>query len=270
MNFKNLFATLLCLTAVYAEDNNYKGKCKDLEEKILKYSTEEDSISFNNCNLDNKGNAVDYEIELNCYRKDFNLTQTLIDEISTFTNLKKLSVDGCEPSDTAINFESLKKLEKLTELNLSLTHFFDIIDNIKNLKKLQFSFYAPNTLSSSTIEELEFIDSEFAAIGAKVNLEGLTNIKKLKFTKYNFAYNDVGELNIRLPKNLDYLYLESINPTNDIIKQIVANENLKYLYFHFIEFNSEKYDLTPLTKLTNLIELEFVSNWSGQRYHNSK
>ena len=59
MNFKNLFATLLCLTAVYAEDNNYKGKCKDLEEKILKYSTEEDSISFNNCNLDNKGNAVD-------------------------------------------------------------------------------------------------------------------------------------------------------------------------------------------------------------------
>jgi len=58
MNLKNLFAVLLCLIAVSAE-TDYKGKCKDLKEKIEK--KREDSIIFtlNNCKLDDKENAVD-------------------------------------------------------------------------------------------------------------------------------------------------------------------------------------------------------------------
>jgi len=58
MNFKNLFALFLCLTAVSAK-TDYKDECKELKEKVEKYSIDYTIFSLNNCNLDDKGNAVD-------------------------------------------------------------------------------------------------------------------------------------------------------------------------------------------------------------------
>jgi len=128
------------------------------------------------------------------------------------------------------------------------------------LKKLYITFAAPSTISNNSIEELKYTDAEYANKGIKVNLEALSNLKKLEFTKVNFAYNDVGEFKIRLPKNIKHLYLESVDPTDDILEQIVANKNLEYLYMSFTKFDKEKYNLTPLTKLTELTDLQLFTN----------
>jgi len=59
MNFKYLFAVLLGLTAVYADDDEYKGECKELKEKIENKSIDGMTILFYDCLLDEKEKAVD-------------------------------------------------------------------------------------------------------------------------------------------------------------------------------------------------------------------
>jgi len=58
MNFKNIFAVLLCLTAASAE-TAYKGECKNLQKKVEKNNTEEVTFNLIDCALDSNGKAFD-------------------------------------------------------------------------------------------------------------------------------------------------------------------------------------------------------------------
>jgi len=182
----------------------------------------------------------------------FFFNETIINEFSTFTNLKKLTLNGCDSSyNEDVNFEPLKKLENVTELTLSSSTFFNLIEYFKNLKKVEILRYGPDTISNNNIEELVFDEmSNYDSIA--INFEGLTNLKKLTI----FATHcDSGDLDIRFPKNLNYLSLGLYNPTKDLIKEISNLENLETLKFNINVFKPENDDLTPLKKLSKLTKL---------------
>jgi len=256
MNFKSVLKVLVSLTAVAATKNNYKGKCKDLENTLEKYVVEDSQLLLYGCELDNKGNAVNYTLNIDCGYGDFSLTQEFINDLSTFTNLEKLTLDECVFQKDDLNFEPLNKLEKLIEIHfIRSSDNNDLINYFKHLKTLIYGRCAPDTISNNNVEKLILNDAEYYE--SKVNLEGLPNLKYLTITS---SSDDAGDLDIRMPKNLIFLSLSKYNPTEDLIKQIVANKNLESLTFEFYEFESEKYDLTPLKKLTKLTELN-LSNW---------
>jgi len=258
MKFKNLFTTLLCLT-VAAADTNYTGKCKDLNKTLDKKSNNGIKYSLDNCTLDKNGNAVDYEITLEC-GDDSILSQTGINEISTFTNLKLLTIYTCRTkSSENLNLEPLKKLEKVSELFIKLSNDFNIPKYLKNLKKITYGRCAPDTISYSHIEELDLMDAEYYE--SKVNLEGNTN---LKFLRIESSSDDAGDLDVKLPKHLKSLSLIKYNPTQSLLKQVAANTNLESLNLEFNAFDTKNDDLTPLKKLTKLTELKLSCWMSGE------
>jgi len=259
MNFKYLFAVLLGLTAVYAADEEYKGECKGLKEKIESKITEGMSIDFYDCVLDEKEKAVNYKISIDC-NYDFPLTQPLIDEISNFTNLNKLTLNLCGPSKEVQNFEPLKKLDKVTEMVFLATTHYELLDIFKNLKTVEMVTKAPSTIINNSIEELTLTEVDYD--GIKVNLEGVTNVKKLKIST---SPSDAGDLDIRFPKTINSLELALFNPTKDLIKKISELKNLEYLNIRFNEFNEKTDDLSPFQKLTKLTEL-YLDTWiSGNK-----
>jgi len=252
MNYKNLFSILLCVTTVFSE-SNLKGECRELEEKLEKNKTDEFSISLSNCILDDKEKAVEYEINIDCNVESFSLTQTFVNNLSTFTNLKKLSLYECySKDDVKVDLEPLKKLEKVTELSLARTTHFYLIDYFKNLKIVRIDDgHGPEKITNNSIEEITITEvSNYDSI--EVNFEKLSNLKKLDISS---THCDSGDIDIHFPKNIKYLSLYLFRPSENLINRIIALEKLESLNLHFDYFEKEIHDLTPLKKLTNLIEL---------------
>jgi len=201
MNIKNLFGTLLlCLTVVFA-DSNFKGNCNDLEKSLKKNNKDGVNLFLHNCNHDKNGNAVEYEITIECSysNNQFTFNQSLFDNLSTYTNLEKLSLYDCRVCNNIdkLNFEPLKKLEKVTEVYIRLSSDFNIPSYFKNLKKLTYGRCAPEVISYSQIEELYLDDAEYD--GYVVDFEGIPNLKSLSIIS---TADDAGDLDIKMPKKI--------------------------------------------------------------------
>lgn len=243
INFLKGFITCILL---YSLCVNASNKCKELEG--IAYNCVENEkgeiynvgFSFSN-NYSNKNieKLFSYKTIGELYvRTEYNngkLNQNIIDKIAGLSNLQLLDIDG--QFNQNLNFEPLKKLEKLSNLSISGNDKKiekHIIKYLKNLKELSISKAKLNKNditdinSLSKLEYLNLIEVDF-----EKDLDYNFNIKKLIIDCCNIEKNFFKSL-----KNLKILNIDEKNNLEQYhIDEIATLSNLEEIYIDRVDKN---------------------------------
>jgi len=218
--------------------------------------------------------------------QNYSITQNLIKDIATFTNLEELNLYDCNLGNT-IDYSPLKKLTKLKSLQLKCE--IDEKANVQlptNLKKIKTEYITvsqklvDSLSTNSGLEELIIYDSVFPE---GINFDSFKNLPKLSKLSVSYSNYDnplkvipKGFCNLKNLKTLD-LTLNQITEipdeisnlqnleelllsSNDITGNLEAIGKLKNLVTLDLSENSITSSIEPLSNLKNLKELYFGGN----------
>jgi len=195
--------------------------------------------------------------------ENYSITQNLIKDIATFTNLEELYLYDCNLSNT-IDYSPLKKLTKLKSLQLKC----EIEENANiqlptNLKKIK-TEYIPMTqklidslAANTSLEELILYNSKFPKGLNFDSFKNLTKLSKLSVSYSNHEYPlkaiPKGFCNMKNLKSLDL----TLNQITEIPDEITNLQNLEEL---ILSSNQISGSLNPISKLKNLDTLDLSGN----------
>jgi len=233
----------------------------------------------------NRGSLIDDEFKLSKNLKKLTLdgiilTQAIIDEISTITNLEELNLPHCD--FTNINFDSLKNLEKITKIELSGIVPQSLMDVFKKSVKTiilhvfyrtkynskEAVYYGMNGMVYEHLEDLTydfdgFTNLEVLEITSKeknINLSTLKNLPNL--TKLNLDRVNISPLinsfpnltELAISPSCSYLESNNINVDADLIPKL---KNLTLATDTIPSFINNVSNLKQLTINGNILE-EFI------------
>ena len=196
---------------------------------------------------------------------------TDIDGIENFYNLKKLDLSYNYDLVDISNLATLKKLEELSLAENSKIEDFSYLKDLTNLKMLDLGWTNIKDLDFiANMSNLEYLNLSTSMLNGKIDISNIFNLTNLKnlILKRCLWLTEEELLEINKLTKLESLDIASCNIKNiDFLKDI----NLKYLYFDNNTYVTDEgeitgqndiSDLTPLTKMTNLIELDISNNTS--------
>jgi len=254
------------------EELNF-NRVHEFEENISFESLNIDSICFNNLKYGRKINKFSNiyiqtgilktlknvkEVKIRATR----ISQTTLNELSTLTKLKKLTLDKCG-YDKNLDFSVLKRAKQLTDLSLSvygdensITDSFSTLCQLRNLKNLNLRYLEINTLPKciGNLTKLENLDLDVNDLtDLPSEFSKLTKLKKLR-ANYN-SFKKIPSSICKL-KNLQILMMTY----NEITKIPNCIKNVKTLQSINLNFNEITEIPNALGELINLEQLSLSSN----------
>jgi len=221
------------------------------------------------------------------FEKRIDITQNMIKDIATLTNLEELMLENCNFKES-IDYSPLKKLTNVKNIRLD--------GNLSKKAKIQL----PSNLKSAHIQSFSISQNLIDALTATPSLEELVfnSVKYLDGINFDMFKNLVNLTNFEtsadnqlnyLPKgfcsleNLKYLQFRGQN-IREIPDEIVNLQNLEYLNIGgnnistgldnigklknlkllYLDYNNIKESLEPLSNLKNLEYFDFCNNGNGE------
>lgn len=260
-------------------------KAKSYED--LKYLSKLESLTIQSGDAEQLSHITSLASLKELTIKDTAVSQVLLDSISKFPLLEKLTLSGC--SITSIS--ALENATKLKELDLSnnTIRSIDAITAMTSLEVLNISKNVVIDLSAlSSVETLKKLDVSYNALTTLLPISGLVNLNLLEAN--NNAITDLGDidkLSALTYLNLSYNSLKNVsilasckeltdlNISSNAVKSIAKLSKLdKLMYFNF-SHNSVKtipaFDKNcalvtidgshnKLTSIKNLVGLKNLNN----------
>jgi len=259
----NNFLTFIGISTFWTFVTGYKGECEQFNQYLKNYNYDEINIKKCTTNDDNQMTMLNLAGQ--------NITQEIIDEISTYKYIDSWTLNKIENIPDNLDFRPIHIRE---------VSFYDLGDGRRNR-------YRGNYLQSTALKSLKNIVSlkVYGYNTSQKNLDDistLTNLKELEFYHCNFD-KDLNYNTLKTLKNLEYLSLTSYDELNSIgefpevicqfkklktlsltegtlttlpkcIKNLKRLENLD-LFSNYIKDLPEEFG-----KLNNLVELEISAN----------
>ena len=177
------------------------------------------------------------------------LDETELAAIGALTNLKHLTLDGCNVS-TVSALSNLTRLESLDLSNNSIRNI-TVIATMTGLKSLKLSSNALDDLTALTaLTELQVLDLSYNALVTLDPICSLTSLRSLN-ASYNKLANITGLGNLAQLETLDLSH-NSISSVSELAVCIKMEKlNLS---------NNSLWDIQPLSSLTKLTNLDISYN----------
>jgi len=274
-NLKNLKILHLTGTVLNQEMINNIGS-NNLETLILYKAKFEKNIDYSSLKNIKELNVLDYcVIEKNFFSSMKNLKKLIIDgvqtikqshldEISTLSNIEEINFSFFNENDTKVDLNVLKKLSKLSKLDLT---FYRGNINIHGFKSLKILNLQDQTITQTIINDIgEFskLEELYITFDEKTKnldlspLKKLSNLSSLYINGLNEKYDHHKELGNSVLKgfnNIKKLYLERFILNQSDINDIASLSQLKEIEFNFCYLRNGTIDALKNLTIKNLDEL---------------